>query len=425
MLHSALSQLPADTVSRILTALTTIFLIFLALATLGGLVWGNTRYAHDHPGETDFFVPWLAARTFLQYGDSPYSHPVAERAQVIYYGRMAAEGQDPLRLSVPFPVELLYFPFALVSDYALARGLWMTCLEIGLVSLAFLSLRLTGWNPARTLLPIVLIFSPLWVYGFLPLTGSSAVIFVAPAVVGLLLALRDGRDELAGALLVIPFFKLDIAGLLVLLILWWAIYHRRSRLLAGFLMTLAILLAFSFFILLNWFMPFVGGWISHITYHPGLTPGGILAYWWPVFGPRLGWFLTAVMLVVLFIEWRDIRRKDFRHLLWTAGLTLAGTPLLGLPVAPQDYVLLFFPLILILSVMAERWSRPRRWGVPGILLLIIFFVLWLATAGLTLAGASASTDSLTLAFSILLVLGLYWMRWWAVRPPRTWSDNLP
>jgi len=412
--------------SRLLNNITTVFLVFLALAILGGLAWANTLYARVHPGEKDFIVPWLAARTFLQYGDSPYSEPAAQRAQVVYYGRLAANDQDPLRLSLPFPVELFYFPFALVSDYAIARGFWMTCLEIALVALAFLSLRLTGWKPARTLLPVLLIFSVLWVYGFLPLAGSRAVIFVALAAVGLLLALRDGRDELAGALLVILFFKPDIAGLLVLFIFWWAIYHRRGRILAGFLMTLAILLALSFFILSDWFMPFIIGLISHIVYNPAFTPGGILASWWPVVGPRLGLALTGLLLVVLFVEWRDVRRKDFRHLLWTASLTLAVTPLLGIPVVPQDYVLLFFPLTLFLSILSERWSRPGRWGLAGLVLLAILFGFWLITASLFFAGGSAAlTDVLALVFPVLLAFGLYWMRWWAVRPPRTWSDRLP
>jgi hypothetical protein len=412
--------------SRILNILTTIFLIFIVLAILGGLGWANTLYARLHPGEKDFIVPWLAARTFLQYGDNPYSEPAAQRAQVVYYGSLAAEGQDPLKLDVPFPVELFYFPFALFSDYALARGLWMTCLEIALVALAFLSLQLTNWKPARTLLPGFLIFSVLWVYGFLPLAGSRAVIFVALAIVGLLLALRDGRDELVGILLVVPFFKTDIAGLLVLFIFWWAIYHRRGRILAGFLMTLTILLAVSFFILLDWFMPFVDGLISHINSNPALTPTGILASWWPAVGPRLGWALTGLLLVVLFIEWRAVRRRDFRHLLWTASLTLVVTPLLGIPVIPQDYVLLFLPLVLFLSILAERWSRPGRWGVAGFVLFAIFFGFWFIIAGLFLTGTSAALNNvLALVLPALLVFGLYWMRWWAVRPPRSWSDSLP
>ncbi|MBE3040695.1 MAG: hypothetical protein IMZ62_18010, partial [Chloroflexi bacterium] len=66
------------------------------------------------------------------------------------------------------------------------------------------------------------------------------------------------------------------------------------------------------------------------------------------------------------------------------------------------------------------------WGVAGLVLLAIFFGFWIITASLFLAGASAAlNDVLALVLPVLLVLGLYWMRWWAVRPPRTWSDSLP
>jgi hypothetical protein len=346
--------------SRTLNILTTITMVILAFAIVGGLTWANTRYASQHPGEKDFFVPWLAAGTLLRYGNSPYSEPAAQRAQVIYYGRLAAQTEDPLRLSVRFPLELFYFPFALISNYALARGLWMTCLEIALVALAVLSLGLTAWKPARTLMPVLLLFSILWIYGILSLTSGSAVIFSAVAIVGLLLAIRDGRDEMAGAFLVVPFLQLDISIVLVIFILWWAVYHHRGRLIAGFLMALTILLAVSFFILSNWFFPFIGGLISHIKYLPALSPSLIFTFWWPVVGPRLGWLLTGLLLVVLFIEWRNVRHKDFRHLLWTSSLTLTVTPLVGIPVLPKYYEILFFPLILFLSILAKRWSRPGR-----------------------------------------------------------------
>ena len=103
--------------SRTLTLLVTILIICLIVATLGGLLWGNMRYVRTYPLEKDFLIPWLGARTFLEYGDSPYDTPATQRAQIVYYGRLAAEGQDPLILSLPLPVELFYFPFALIKDY--------------------------------------------------------------------------------------------------------------------------------------------------------------------------------------------------------------------------------------------------------------------------------------------------------------------
>jgi len=411
--------------SRALTIVIYIVCSMLLLVSLGGLVWVNTQYAQNNAGEKDFLVPWLAARTYLQYGNNPYSDPATQRAQIIYYGRLANASEDPLRLDVAFPLELFYFPFALIPEYALARGLWMTLLEGALVALGILSLQLTGWKPARMLLPVILIYSVLWIYGYLPLAASQPIIFVALAVTGLLLSVRERHDELAGALLVLPFFSPAIAGVFVIFLVWWSIYHHRWRILAGFLMTMTILFALGFFLLPDWSLPFIRGVISHVTYNPGLTPAGFLGYWWPVVGPRLAWLLTILLLAILFFEWRNVRTKDFRHFLWTSCLTLTVTPFLGIPVMPQEEVVLFLPLILFLTILGERWSYTRHWGIPGFAVPILFFSLWVVTVELFRHSPITFSNSvLVLLLPFVLIIGLYWMRWWAVHPPRTWSDSI-
>jgi hypothetical protein len=47
--------------------------------------------------------------------------------------------------------------------------------------------------------------------------------------------------------------------------------------------------------------------------------------------------------------------------------------------------------------------------------------------GLFLSGISTSNWYAILAFlfPVILVTGLYWMRWWAISPPRTWRESLP
>jgi len=398
--------------SRYLTNILIIASILLALAILGGLVWANTTYVRAQPVEKNFLVPWLGARTFLQYGDSPYGDPAAQRAQIVYYGRLATEGQDPLVLWLPFPFELFYFPFALVTDYALARALWMTGLEIALVALAFLSLRLTSWKPPRALLLLVLLFSIFWVYAAFPLASGSAAGFIALALAGFLLALRDGRDELAGALLLLSASAPSLTGLLLFFMLWWILFHRRWRVLWGFLMGLSILLALSFLFLPGWFIPFVRGMISHATNNPALSSVRIFAAWSPVVGPRLGWILAGGLLLLLFVEWGAALRNDFRHFLWTVSLTLAVMPLLGVPTTLLNYVLLYVPLMVFLGILAEHRSKPGRWGVAGILLIALFFGLWALTLALINVHASvALAQSLFFLLPGLLIPGLYWMRW--------------
>jgi len=401
--------------SRSLTILTAILLICLALAVSGGLVWANMQYIRAQPPEKDFLVPWLGMRTFLQYGDSPYSDPATQRAQILYYGRLAAPGQDPLILWMPFPVELLYFPIALVNDYVLARAIWTTSLEIALVALAFLSLRMTGWKPARIFLPVILLFPLLWVFGAFSLESGSAAGFIALALVGFLLALRTERDELAGGLLILLVSSAHFIGVLTFFILWWVIYQHRWRVLWGFIMGLAVLLGLAFLFLPGWFLPFISGLLSHSVYTIGFTTTGIFGSLSPVAGPRLAWILAAILLLVLFFEWGNTLAKDFRAFLWMVSLTLSVTPLLGIPMVPKDYLVLTVPLMLVLALLGERQPWLKRWGVPGIVILLLVG-LWYLTVAMISANAYATLINILILFPpVLLVLGLYWMRWWYIR----------
>jgi hypothetical protein len=401
--------------SRNLTRITIAFFVFLAIAIFGGLVWANTVYVRTRPVEKQFLVPWLGARTYLQYGVSPYDAQSTQRAQIVYYGRMAAEGEDPLRLATPFPVELFYFPFALITDYPLALGLWMTLGEIALIAAAFLTLSLTGWKPRWFLLSLILLFAVLGVYSFRALTGGSAAPLVVFGLVAALVAVRDERDELAGALLALSFFKPSIAAVFLLFILWWIVSNRRWRVALGFLMAAGLFTLLSFFLLQSWFFPYLRGLVSAFRNNPGITVGGLLVEWWPAIGTRVGWIITIALALLLFLEWRALRGKDFRHALWTASLTLTVAPLLDLPTSLDAHILLFLPLLLILSVAAERWTGLRAAFASGGILLVTFALTWLI---------SSSTHALFFVLPIVLFACLYWIRWWAVHPPRTWFESI-
>jgi hypothetical protein len=117
---------------------------------------------------------------------------------------------------------------------------------------------------------------------------------------------------------------------------------------------------------------------------------------------------------MLIAEWRAVRGKDLRWLLWTASLTVAATPLLGMPFVPIWLVLTFPALLLVLATMEQRWGTFGRWSAVA-LLCMAFFGLWVAFR-----------DNIGSVFVLFypagLILLLYWVRWWAVRPPRLWAD---
>jgi hypothetical protein len=389
-----------------------ILVTVVALALLAGLIWANTSYVRSRPVDKTFLIPWLGARTFLQYGENPYGTEATQRAQIVYYGRAAEKGEDPLALWLPFPVELFYLPFGLVTDYALARGIWMTLMEIALGALAFISLRLIDWKPPRLLLALVLLVSIFWVYGAISILSGSGAGFVALALAGFLLAMKEGHDEVAGALFLLTGTMPSLTGLLLFFFLWWVFYRRRWRVLWGVLMALALLLAVAFLLLPNWILPFIRGWFSHLPYTETLSSVKLFASWSPAAGLRVGWALAALFLLLLCVEWGAAMRDEYRQVAWTVCLTITVMPLMGASTSIGSYVLLFVPLMILVGVLAGRRGNSRRWGAASAFLIGVFLASWALTAILTFAGRPvALTQSLFLLLPLLLLPGLYWVRW--------------
>lgn len=398
--------------------------ILLLGAILAGLVWANLHFTRSWGGGTDFLVQWLSIRTFATSGVNPYDEGIRAELERMVYGQDAGSGQQKLKLISPLYLGALDLPFALTSDFPLARALWMLLLQAALALLAWLSIRLVNWR-ARwfSLLPLFL-FIFFSYHGLRALVSGNPAILTALLIVWMLLALRSRRDELTGFLLALTTIQPQIVVFLVIFILLWTAAQRRWGVIVWFFASLAIMTTLGIFFSAEWPLEYLRVLWRYREFFPLGSPGRAFHTWWPGLGRQLGWLLTILLGGLLAVEWFAAIRKDFRWFLWTVCLTLAVSPWLGVPTDPRYFVTLFPVLILVLSVMEERMGASGRWlGLAG--LLILFVGQW----GLFAVRLSAETlDQQQFAFLFHLpltaIIGLYWVRWWAIRPPRLYVEEL-
>jgi hypothetical protein len=400
------------------------FPVLLLAAALAGLTWSNYRFAQENPGGNDFLVHWVGTRALLVEGISPYSDEVAERIQTQAYGRPARPGEHELRVAYPLYGEIVFLPFALIGDYTVARALWMTALEAGLLGLAILSLRLTLWRPGAWLVGAFLVFSVIWYHGLRPLINGNAVVLVALMLAGAFLALRARRDELAGVLLALATLKPQVTLLPLLFILLWTLSHGRWKTLAWLLISLALLSAIAALFLPDWPIQNLREVLRYPEYNPPGTPGAAFASWWPSAGYRLGWVLSAIVAILLILEWIAAHRKDFRWFLWTASLTLVLSQWSGIQTDPGNFVALFIPLTLVFAVWEERWGPRGRPVIVAAMLLLLagLWVLFLRTV--SFEGQPVQSPVMFFPLPLFLLVGLYWIRWWAIRPSALLVETL-
>ena len=399
-------------------------LVAVILASLVGMTWVNYRYALESPGGNDFLVHWMGTRALITEELNPYSDEVALMIQEFAYGRAAQPGEHELRVAYPLYSILLFLPFALVSDFTLARALWMTLLEAGLVLLLMTSIRLTRWKVHPLMFGLLLLFSLLWYHSVRPLINGNAVILVTLLLVGGLLALRKGADELAGVLFALSTIKPQVVLLVLIFVAWWALSSHRWRLLGWMIGTVVLMSAAVALLIPGWMIDNLREVIRYPSYNPPGTPRAAFIDWWPAWGGRVGWALTIGVALVMLAEWWFNRRADFRGFLWTCCLTLTLGQWSGIQTDPGNFIVLLPGLILVFSLLDERWRTGGKWFVAACLvgLLVLLWVIFLNTV----EYREQPIQSAVMFFPLpaFLMAALYWVRWWAVQPPSVWYDTL-
>ena len=401
-----------------------VVLVALGVGLFVGLTYANYQYSKTNPGGNDFLVHWVGTRSLITEGLNPYSDEVALRIQTFAYGRPARAGEHELRVAYPLYSVLLFLPFSLVSDFTLARALWMTVLEIGLVMLTILSMRLVRWKVGPLMLGFLILFSLLWYHGLRPLINGNAVILVALMIVGGFLALKNGADELAGVLFAFSSIKPQVVILLLAFVFLWALNRGRTRVIGWMVGTVFLMAASAALLIPDWIVHNLREVIAYPGYNPPGTPRAAFMEWWPAWGSRVGLALTGVMALTLLVEWWAQRKADFRGFLWTACLTLVVSQWIGIQTDPGNFVVLIPVMCLAFSQLDERWRTGGRVFII-VNLLLLFGLIWYIFLN-TLEVGDQPVQSAVMFFPLpgYLLLMLYWVKWWAVQPPTVWYDTV-
>jgi hypothetical protein len=97
---------------------------------------------------------------------------------------------------------------------------------------------------------------------------------------------------------------------------------------------------------------------------------------------------------------------------------------IGIQTDPGNFVLLYFPLVLIWTSWFNRSKIAGLWFtlLSGFVLLFGLWALFLSTVQ---KGYQPEQNPIMFVpLPLFLLVGLYWVRWWAVRPRKLYLDEL-
>lgn len=407
-----MKSLRLDQVLIVLKRYKVLWIAFALLLVAGFFTWVNFQYSIHNPGGEDFFSNWYGTRSFIINGQSPYSSQTTFEIHQYLKGNAIGVENLQYRFSLPLYGIILYIPFSLVSNFNLARALWMTLLEAGIITILLLSLRVTRNNGIKIFfLPFVL-FGLFGFHGIIPLLSGDLIIISAAMVIGLLVAITEKQDEFAGMLLALLTISIIPVSVFFLFTIIWILLNRRKRIITWFLGTMVIFIGFSIALIPNWIMEFIRNiYSNYLDINPG-SPGGILNDRWGAVGSRFSIVLLIIIGLMLIFAWWQAIRTGQKYFVWTALLTLALSTWIGLKISPLHYVLLYPALVMGLSLLYERW-KDRSTGIILTILSLLFLINWgIFFYSMEADYYSGISSFLLIPLPISVIILLYWSKWW-------------
>ena len=400
-------------------------LLFIVTFTFVGLFWANYRFSLRSSSENSFVPRWAGTRLFLTNGLNPYGDQATRQIQNYVYGATAHSSENQALFLYPFYAFIVFTPFALIKNLVVAQAIWMTVLDLALLATIVISIYLSNWRISKWMWALLLFFLTFWIHTVHPMIQGDPSVLVALFIAIAFLAIRFEHDVLAGVLLVLASIKPQVVFILILFVLIWAATNGRWALFWSFLGGISLLVIATLLLLPDgWLLQDLRQIATYLGSSEGGSPGAIFVHWVPGIGRQMGWVLTVFMAGILFWEWRAVFNNDFNWFYWTACLTLVITTLIGVHTSTINFIVLIPALVLVLAIWNERWGRLGRWLVV-LSMISLFLVLWaFAFVGARHGIPFDLNPFLFLPLPFFLLIGLYWVRWWAIRPPRLPLDEL-
>jgi hypothetical protein len=400
-----------------------VLVVILYILLLIGIVWGNYHFAEYNIAGEGFSIQWISMRSLVTGGPSPYTDIITAQIQETVKEENSFSGGNSPKFTSPLYSGVVILPFTLTGNKILARALWSTVQLVIIFLILVLSLRLTGWKPSWYIFFLYILFTIFSYHVVIPWLDGGLSIWASLFLVVAFLAIYNNRNEVGGVFLALSAIQPQMVVLSVVFILLWAVSQRRKLLILWFFLTIFFLSVIGLFLVPDWIIQYIRLLYKFQQNYPPGTPGALFTNAWPGLGKQLGWLISGASAVILIIEWWMALKKDFRWFLWTASLTIVISQWIGIPTIPGNFSGLILPLVLVLAMLTERW--PRGGQLVAVLVSILLLVWQWALFYFNLTSSRPNMQlNLIIPLPLVLIIGLYWVRWWAAKPRRLLIEEL-
>lgn len=358
----------------------------------------------------------LSNLLFLK-GISPYSRDIPSILDNYFSTRGVVLNASDFHFKLPIYQLIFFLPFSLIPDFNWSFSIWLTVNLCIFLACILNFIKLLKWEPEKWLRITALVGGMLSFYGisnFLDANTSFIQLFF------LLIGLNAVFSEkliLAGILMgIVTIDPFNFMIPLIIILLFLSKQKKVVSVIWFFVMT-GLLSLGGFIFDSGWILKFFRNIILERTFFPLIDYNQALLNWniQISLGSLIN-LLPILLLIWIIIEFSRVPKQNSSQLFWLLSMVICINPFLIMRETNYASVLYLIPIIFIIFL----WEKHSTGKINNIIYGIIGFVSVLLPFAILLFPITfdfiSNFHSMNLINSLLLILVLYWIRWWVVIP---------
>ncbi|HEY59959.1 MAG TPA: hypothetical protein G4N92_04655 [Anaerolineae bacterium] len=374
----------------------------------------NLFIARNLLGGEGFYIHWMGSKLLLRDKMSPYSERALQLINEEAKSYIFSDNSKNLIFISPIFSIIFYAPFVLITDFEIARALWMTSLISILIVTIFLLLKILRWIPPIKTTILIYICSTLNFFIVIGIMDGNLIILALLFIIAAYWFLINRKLELAGSMLALSMITPQVVLIPITFIFILAGIHKKWGLYYWFLITLILLILSSLLLSPKWPLEYLKVILLNRDKISILKPLNALKVWLRDIDQWSLYIFIAMPLLLLILEWKRIfQYKNGNLQFWGLCLTLLLGQMIWIRNDAGNFICLM-PVILLIaySWMNRNTSSGKLVSFFNLLIFPAQFLIILANNNLLLVSVKQIGFSLYFFPIIYLLVNMYWIRGW-------------
>lgn len=365
-------------------------------------------------GGQDLFVNWFSSKNLFFQGSNPYSQDSLNLIVQNSRSILVLPSKADFHFLSPQYTLFVYFPLCLISNFIIARTLWLIINEILLYFSLQTIMRILNWPLETKRKRFYIVYGIFFFYSIVTLLqgGEQILLFYL-----FIMALeRINYRNFVGAGILLSFLSFNPQMMLLpILVLCSLLIKRKGWVgIIWLLISLGLFFVASLILQSDWPVQYLKEILVNAPASGMAFPGTAIIQWtknpinpflWNLFA------LIAIGMIIYELLIVDIGRKSF---LWEIGLVLTLNPLII--IQPELGYMCF--LLLPLGLIFQQWEkRNMEYGRRIFQFSLIIFTFFLPILGFLSQALTYDKAFPYIFYSLpvfFVILNLYWIRGWIV-----------